>query len=413
MIEHAIDHIRALHRQRCFAMAQRIGIRNRLGAFIRIGLGWSLSQSEAERKKIATAAAKLIKAGGGEWADLVTGTDKSSEAWDIIEASALKQMIALAKTLPVWEAFGKDVRGFGAASLAVIIGEAGELSNYSSRAKLWKRMGLAVMNGVRQGGLPSSASKDDWIAHGYNRQRRSRMWNIGDTLIKGNKDRYRELYLKRKRYEVERDPSIKPIVAHRRAQRVMEKAFLCDLWIAWRRAAIDNVADHPPEISMPRADLSSSQEELAPSSALARKSPCVEMAPFSPSAQAAPAPLDHVATSPPRGLAPANPSPQGEPAPTSTLAAAPPKHRMAQVIPSPRGEPAPKFGMAAKAPASILAPANSSAQAEPAPNIRLAAMPPGESVAPADLIRRCENCRPWGDAFFPKSPEPMKLVRPS
>jgi hypothetical protein len=102
-------------------------------------------------------------------------------------------------------------------------------------------MGLAVMGAgdgvddIRQGGLRKGAAKDEWIEHCYSRQRRSRMWNIGDTLIKGNRDGdYRTAYLERKDYELQRDPDMQPIKAHRRAQRYMEKRLLRDLWQAWR-----------------------------------------------------------------------------------------------------------------------------------------------------------------------------------
>jgi hypothetical protein len=112
-------------------------------------------------------------------------------------------------------------------------------------------MGVAVMGDVRQGGLAKNASKDDWIAHGYNRQRRSRLWNIGDAIIKAQVRKvldddgedagertsigdYGAAYLARKAYELARDPEMQPIKAHRRAQRYMEKRLLRNLWGAWR-----------------------------------------------------------------------------------------------------------------------------------------------------------------------------------
>ena len=76
------------------------------------------------------------------------------------------------------------------------------------------------------------------------------MWNIGDALIKGNRDgEYRTIYLERKAYELAREPEMKPIKAHRRAQRVMEKRLLKKLWQAWRRAAVGL----QPKAGMPAA----------------------------------------------------------------------------------------------------------------------------------------------------------------
>jgi hypothetical protein len=182
---------------------------------------------------------------GSEFEEMIRLSLDAKHPFETKERELLKEMEKLAESLPVWPVFGEPIRGFGPGSLAVIMAEAGDLSGYADHSKLWKRMGLAVMNGVRQGGLAKNASKEDWIAHGYSPRRRSRMWNIGDALIKGNRDgAYRTAYLARKAYEAERDPENmtdpdtgKPNMhAHRRAQRYMEKRLLKDLWRAWRDA---------------------------------------------------------------------------------------------------------------------------------------------------------------------------------
>lgn len=232
-----VDEIRAHHRMRCFAMEQRKRAYLALGAFVRDALGWSKALPEAERKRIATEASSMIESGeAGGLSCIVSAAKLSVAPFEKIEAEALAAMRLLARHLPVWAAFGVLVRGFGEASLAVIVAEAGDLHAYPSKSKLWKRMGVAVMDGVRQGGLGKGASAEDWIEHGYNPQRRSRLWNTGDALIKGNRDGvYRSCYLARKKYELERDPAMAPIKAHRRAQRYMEKRLLRDLWQAWRK----------------------------------------------------------------------------------------------------------------------------------------------------------------------------------
>lgn len=246
-----IAEIRSWHRQRCFAMEQRKRADLALLAFLRTQLGWSLALPNDECKAIATQAMKMLalgekvfkgKATGiddaafGQWSGVIIAAISARKVWDDIEGTATKEMSRLALTLPAWATFGEGVRGFGSVSLAVIVGESGDLALYSNPGKLWKRMGLAVFGGVRQGGLPKSASADEWVAHGYNRQRRSRMFVIGDCLIKSNRGAYRRIYDERKAYEVARDPDMKPIKAHRRAQRYMEKRLLKDLWQAWRRA---------------------------------------------------------------------------------------------------------------------------------------------------------------------------------
>ena len=251
-MQHEIDQVRYWHRQRCFAMEQRKRIDLALGSFLRMMLGWSLNLPDAERKKIAQQAADIIESGEGEWAAVCAASGAARKPFEEIEKNALKQMEKLARGFPVWPIYCENVRGFGAASLAVIVAEAGDLANYPDVSKLWKRMGLAVMDGTRQGGLAKGAGAEAWIEHGYNPMRRSRMWNIGDAIIKGNRDGYyRTLYLERKAFELAREPEMKPIKAHRRAQRYMEKRLLKHLWQAWRAVEVMSEKTHlevPAEI---------------------------------------------------------------------------------------------------------------------------------------------------------------------
>lgn len=251
MSREIIDAITGLHRERNFAMDQRKAIDQSLESFVKRALGWSKGLPEAERKRIAKEAASQIKTGEGAFA-LIIGPSKLTRApWEKIERACIKQMERLAKQLPVWKEFAEPVRGFGAASLAVIVAEAGDLAGYSTDAKLWKRMGLAVLDGVRQGGLSKSAGAQAWIDHGYSRVRRSRMWNVGASLIKGNDGVYRQAYDRRRKDTMVSHPDWwvdkagqakvnkdgKPSSAHGAAdaQRYMEKRLLRDLWRAWRR----------------------------------------------------------------------------------------------------------------------------------------------------------------------------------
>jgi hypothetical protein len=273
-----ISEIRGWHRQRVFAMEQRKRADLALGSFLRTALGWSRALPDADRKRINSQAQDLISLGEAEakgksdgvdepayieWRAVILAAIASRAPFDAIEKQAKTEMANLAKQLPVYSLV-ETIRGFGEVSLAIIVAEAGDLSNYATPSKLWKRMGLAVMDGVRQGGLSKSAAKDDWIEHGYNRLRRSRMWNIGDALIRGNGDgEYRAIYLARKEYERQRALESGLTVApaakipakrasefmsdghiHRRAQRYMEKRLLRDLWQAWRRASLPLSPSH-------------------------------------------------------------------------------------------------------------------------------------------------------------------------
>lgn len=243
----------AEHRKRCYAMETRKRADLALGAALRGWLGWSRNCDKAEAEAIKTLAAELIvcgetlakgkphklsaSVGWTTYGVIIAMAIASRAPSDAVEKQATREMERLAKTLPVWAEFARDVRGFGALQLAVIVGEAGNLSNYATVARLWKRMGVAVIGGARQGAPGKGATAADWIVHGYNKRRRSRLFVLGDVLIKVNRDgAYRSLYLARKAFELSRAPEMTPMHAHRRAQRYMEKRLLRDLWRAWRRA---------------------------------------------------------------------------------------------------------------------------------------------------------------------------------
>lgn len=161
----------------------------------------------------------------------------------------------LARQLPVYE-WVKETPGFGDFGLGQIVGEAGDLGRYPNPAKLWKRMGLAVIDGKSQRRITGA----DALKHGYDPRRRSLMWNIGAAAIRNRSEPYRTLYDERKVYEVEtatakglevlpsatitqrvkKGADIKEFRSlmhvNKRSQRYMEKRMLLDLWKAWRDA---------------------------------------------------------------------------------------------------------------------------------------------------------------------------------
>ncbi len=260
-IHDAIDEIVMWHRDRSFFMEQRKRGHLALASNLRTRLGWSPVLPEKESSRIRKQALELVKTGRENARALKAGKPFDCDEPDYLrfqafilaalagdehaetnERIAEKNMIRLAESLPVWAAWAKYIHGFGALGLAIIVGEAGDLSGYATHSKLWKRMGVAVMgpgdgvDDVRQGGLKKGAAAEDWIAHGYSRQRRSRLFTIGDSLIK-KPNPYRDLYLERKGVERVKLPDASKMHIHRRAQRYMEKRLLRDLWKAWRRAS--------------------------------------------------------------------------------------------------------------------------------------------------------------------------------
>ncbi|MBZ9943494.1 hypothetical protein LB533_20620 [Mesorhizobium sp. BR1-1-13] len=182
------------------------------------------------------------------------------EPLDAQRAVYEKAMVKAVKRLPVYE-WVKDVKGFGDISFATIVGECGDIGSYKSVSAVWKRLGLAVMSGNRQGAPGEGATKDDWIAHGYNKQRRSVSYVAREHVIGGmGKWRpafgedvwanpeltyYQKVYADRARFEAEKlglpvtvsnkgKESYKKHVSMR-AHRYVEKRLLRNLWIEWRR----------------------------------------------------------------------------------------------------------------------------------------------------------------------------------
>lgn len=158
-----------------------------------------------------------------------------------------KRLAKLAATLPV-AAYVLGVRGVGIASLAAIVGEAGDLSAYSNPAKLWKRMGLAVMP---DGGRQRRIGGDAAIEHGYSPARRSVVWNVGACIVKAGGP-LKAVYEARKEYELPRVATRGH--AHNRAQRYLEKRFVRDLWVEWRKAGSDHCGHDHQRVTVAPAD---------------------------------------------------------------------------------------------------------------------------------------------------------------
>jgi hypothetical protein len=166
--------------------------------------------------------------------------------------------------LPVAGVIAKT-KGLGPLGLIGIVGEAGDISAYRSVQAVWKRLGLAVIDGERQG---RRKDKDEAELHGYSPQRRSVMWNVGSSLVgsmghgprpkvgedvsrREDLSRWQKIYIERMRYEVARDPSqSRPAAvkdgtkyesfskhASNRARRYVEKQFLKYLFREWRQVA--------------------------------------------------------------------------------------------------------------------------------------------------------------------------------
>lgn len=131
--------------------------------------------------------------------------------------------------LPAWE-WVKACRGFGALNYAGIIGEAGDLNQYDNPAKVWKRMGLAVIDGI---GQSRRSNAEQALQHGFSPARRAVAFNLSDCLIRADSP-YKKFYEERKAATLASERGWTPIHAHRDAARYMVKRVLRDLWRQWR-----------------------------------------------------------------------------------------------------------------------------------------------------------------------------------
>jgi hypothetical protein len=258
-----------LQRDRIFAIrAQSRGDRS-VEAYIRVRLGFTTDpnrMNDAERKRLSALAVRIKKAvergeGQGVSADEATmsaaracsaailNNALARQPWDAMRDAVEKEMRLLARQTPGW-AFVQTVAGVSDLGLAVIVGEAGNLGTYPTKDHLWKRLGLAVMDGRRQGNPGAGATAEDWIRHGYRGARRAEVYAfIDDVMFRSQWRGEREgvpahpigpygEYYRRKKFEYAvryRDEAGGKAHAENAARRYMAKMFVRDLWAAWRR----------------------------------------------------------------------------------------------------------------------------------------------------------------------------------
>jgi len=274
------DALIGLQRKRKFCIKSQSRIDRSCEAFIAQALGLSYGMSEESKKALYTRAKRIrraIEKGTGGGAETVTSTspgkrsakaDDTSKtiatdeaavaaacsviviqsavarkAWDTLRLAVEADMRKLAETLPVWD-WAKTVKGFGALGVAMIAAEAagprGDVGSYATKERLWKRLGLAVINGERQRRVEGQAA----IEHGFNPSRRAEIWTIADSMIRhqwnaateteaaGPAGPYGAVYMHRKSHTALREWH--GFRKEADARRIMTKALIEDYWRVWR-----------------------------------------------------------------------------------------------------------------------------------------------------------------------------------
>jgi hypothetical protein len=245
--------LQELERRRASVIKSRVRIGNEVTANVAIVLGYHAGLEEAERKNLWDTAGKIVTAiqKGKELAPdlqpiadkvfgLVAGVTEASDHFDRYQAGIDKEMLALADTLPVIE-WAKGIRGFGPLRLAVIVGETGDLSQYSNPGKVWKRLGLAP---IQKGGvtkMPSTwrskggLSAEEWTTAGYSPRRRAIASVSGELLVKLNDGIYRARYDEAKAKFAAADPERTKGHCHNHAMLCCVKRLVRDLWVEWNK----------------------------------------------------------------------------------------------------------------------------------------------------------------------------------
>lgn len=263
--------LRTLQRDRKFVIAMQVSSVNRACAHIVGLLGVPRDDAEAERKKAWARAERIVKTA-------VAGKDQRDEDSEIAHIQAFNlgmlgsvlntievrrdeietEMKRLAMELPVAEKFVAKTAGFGAICLAVIVGEAGDLSNYATKRKLWRRLGYGMAPGHEEHAystwrMKKGLSSDDWVIAGYSPKRLGQIYGVVTVplVMHKGKNKYGAIYEARYHHTMKTHPdwfldkSGKPKVnpktgepssAHAAADaaRIMTKALLADLLEAWK-----------------------------------------------------------------------------------------------------------------------------------------------------------------------------------
>ena len=197
---------------------------NRTKAFVRSLIGYSTHDDEKTRKPVEKLAGSIVDAAvKGKPIDQYRDQVGNDAAWvriaqvcedaqlaiapfEMRRAECDAMMASLVTKLPIWEHF-ESVPGIGETSLAKVIGECGRWpGEFRNVSCLKKRMGVAVIDGKRQGNPGQGATPDDWVRHGYSKERRSTLWNLCDCLMKQRRfgGEYAEVYFNRVAREIEK-----------------------------------------------------------------------------------------------------------------------------------------------------------------------------------------------------------------
>jgi hypothetical protein len=263
-----------LQRKRRFCIVSQSRIDRSIESLIASMIGFRVDATEEDRKAVFAQAKTIrlaVEKGDGQpsgniqtlpavtfLAPMILTSAATRVQWDSLRDDTEKQMRKIAKTLSVYP-WAQKVKGFGDLALGIIVAEAGiPIGEYRTVSGLWKRMGLAVIDGERQ---RRKTSKEDAARHGYSPMRRAEVWSLcSDSMFRhqwraakedapaGPAGPYGEVYARRKANTVSRIDDTADLPkndpdkwtkgrVHNDARRIMTKELLKDLWVEWRKSS--------------------------------------------------------------------------------------------------------------------------------------------------------------------------------
>ncbi len=193
--------LQALQRTRAGIIKSRIMAENNRRAFVANTLGYSAGLDEKLRMRMFADADAVIASIVDDDADhrsavFVRAAELGIASFLHAQKATEKEMLPLVKRTPVAEwVLLPAQKGFGLLSLAVVIGETGDLRLYANPGKLWRRLGCAPweFGGKTQMGSTwksrGGLNAEQWSAFGYSPRRRSIAYVIGENLVKQNMQR--------------------------------------------------------------------------------------------------------------------------------------------------------------------------------------------------------------------------------
>lgn len=257
-LETTCSELQELQRQRAWFLKSRIMVRNRLQATVAGYIGYEAKLTEKERREFFAKAGKYLD----EYAKsskippklravkhIVTTTMEAVMGFDQHVKLLDDGITQMAKTLPVYEwVCEPEQKGFGAKSLGVVVGEAGNLDNYSNPGKFWKRMGLApytskgktLMGGTWTRGKEGKLTAEEWTDFGYSRRRRSVAYVIAESLLKGNgTGPYRTRYNNAREVFAGRHSDYSKMRCHLHGMCCSTKLLFRNLWREWTGLGVE------------------------------------------------------------------------------------------------------------------------------------------------------------------------------